>query len=95
MEAPQGRRTGNWLLPLLKLRIWLAGFAEKNELQVTLFWAGVVGFLAGASSVAFRKLTEGLLWLFTHHQGAPSRCSGCCRGGSGSPPRPSAACSPG
>ena len=70
MDAPQGRRTGSWLLPLLKLRIWLAGFAEKNELQVTLLWAGVVGFLGGAASVAFRKLTEGLLWVFTQHTGA-------------------------
>ncbi len=69
-NQPQGRRTGNWLLPLLKLRIWLAGKAEKNELQVTLLWAGVVGFLGGVSSVVFRKLTVGLLWLLTRHQGA-------------------------
>ena len=69
MDAPQGRRTGPWLLPLLKLRIWVAGFAEKNELQVTLLWAGVVGFLAGASSVAFRKLTEGMSWLYSGHLG--------------------------
>ena len=70
MDAPQGRRKGNWLLPLLKLRIWVAGFAEKNELQITLLWAGVVGFLAGASSVGFRKLVEGILWLYTRHMGA-------------------------
>ncbi len=70
-EAPQGRRTGNWLLPLLKLRIWVAGYADKNETPITLVWAGVVGFLAGGSSVAFRKLTEGLLWLLTQHHGAP------------------------
>lgn len=69
MDAPQGKRTGAWLLPLLKLRIWVAGFAEKNELQVTLLWAGVVGFLAGASSVAFRKLTEGMAWLYSGHWG--------------------------
>ena len=69
MAAPQGRRTGNWLLPLLKLRIWLAGKAEQNELQVTLLWAGVVGFLAGTSSVGFRKLTEAMLWLYTLHRG--------------------------
>ena len=70
MIAPKGRWTGTWLLPLLKLRIWLGGFAEKNELQVTLFWAGVVGFLGGASSVGFRKLTEGMLWFFTQRQGS-------------------------
>ena len=67
MEAPQGRRTGNWLLPLLKLRIWVTDFAQHNELQTTLLWAGLVGFLAGTSSVAFRKLTDGMHWVLTHH----------------------------
>ncbi len=62
--APAARR---WLLPLLKVRIWVAEVAHHNETQTTLFWAGVVGFLGGVSSVAFRKLTEGLLWLFTRH----------------------------
>ena len=60
--APAARR---WLLPLLKVRIWVSEFAHHNELQTTLFWAGVIGFLGGASSIAFRKLTEGLLYLFT------------------------------
>ena len=69
MDAPQGRFTGNWLLPLLKLRIRLAGFATQNETQVTLFWAGLIGFLGGAASVGFRKLTDGMLWLFTHQTG--------------------------
>ena len=58
MDAPQGRRTGNWLLPLLKVRIWLGEFARHNETQTTLVWAGLVGFLAGASSVGFRLLTD-------------------------------------
>ena len=58
MDAPQGRRTGQWLLPLLKVRIRLAGFLQHNQLQTTLIWAGIVGFLAGASSVAYRKLTD-------------------------------------
>ncbi len=69
MDAPQGPRTGSWLLPLLKLRIWVAEFAHHNETQTTLFWAGIIGFLGGASSVVFRQLTDGLLWLFTHRHG--------------------------
>ena len=70
MDAPQGGTGfGKWLLPLLKLRIRLAGFAHHNETQTTLFWAGVVGFVGGVSSVAFRKATDGLLWLFTQQQG--------------------------
>ena len=60
--APAPRR---WLLPLLKVRIWVSEFAHHNETQTTLFWAGVIGFLGGVSSIAFRKLTEGLLYLFT------------------------------
>ena len=65
MDAPQGRRTGQWLLPLLKLRIWISEFAHHNELQTTLLWAGVIGFLAGGSSVAYRKLTDLVHWLLT------------------------------
>ena len=69
MDTPQGPRTGSWLLPLLKLRIWLTDFAHHNETQTTLFWAGVVGFVGGASSVVFRWITDGLLFLFTHRSG--------------------------
>ena len=67
MDAPQGRRTGQWLLPLLKVRIWLAEFVRHNQLQTTLVWAGIVGFLAGASSVAYRKLTDLIHALLTGH----------------------------
>ncbi len=67
MDAPQGSRTGRWLLPLLKLRIWLAKFARHNELQTTLVWAGLVGFLAGASSVGYRKLTDVIHYFLTGH----------------------------
>ncbi len=56
-----------WLLPRLKLRVWLAELFQPSELQVTLFWAGVIGFLGALSSVAFRRLTEGVHWLFTRH----------------------------
>ncbi len=67
MDAPQGRRTGQWLLPLLKVRIWLAEVARHNELQTTLVWAGLVGLLAGASSVGFRKATDLIHYLLTGH----------------------------
>ncbi len=29
-EGTQGRRTGSWLLPLLKLRIWAAGYRGEK-----------------------------------------------------------------
>ena len=69
MDPQKGRRTGNWLLPLLKLRIWLEEGARPNELQTTLVWAGFIGFMAGGSSVCFRKLSEGMEWLLTRHTG--------------------------
>jgi CIC family chloride channel protein len=69
MDPQDGRPPSNWLLPLLKLRIWLAEVAKPNETQATLVWAGIIGFLAGGSSVCFRKLTEGVEWLLTRHTG--------------------------
>ena len=69
MGASDESRASRWLLPLLKLRIWLSEFAHHNETQTTLFWAGVVGFIGGASSVLFRKVTDRMLWFFTHRYG--------------------------
>jgi CIC family chloride channel protein len=53
-------------LPWLKLRVRLAEIIRPNELQVTLFWAGVIGFMGALASVGFRKLSEGVHWLMTH-----------------------------
>ena len=69
MDATAAPTASRWLLPLLKVRIRVSEFAQHNELQTTLFWAGVVGFLGGVSSVIFRQLTDGLLWLFTRQTG--------------------------
>ena len=44
-------------LPWLKLRVRLSEFIRPNELQVTLFWAGVIGFMGALASVGFRKLS--------------------------------------
>jgi CIC family chloride channel protein len=48
------------LLPLLE---WL----RPRDLQVTLFYAGIVGFLAAASAEIFRRLTNFANFLFTQH----------------------------
>ena len=53
------------LLKLLKLRVWISERVQPSELQVTLAWAGVIGFTGGAASVLFRKLTLGVHWMFT------------------------------
>jgi CIC family chloride channel protein len=46
--------------------VWFSDLVQPTELQFTLFWAGVIGFLGAASSMAFRRLTDGVHWLFTH-----------------------------
>jgi chloride channel protein, CIC family len=58
-----------WLLPLLKLRVWFSEVVHPTDLQVTLVWAGAIGFFGALSSIAFRQLTQGLHWLFTHRAG--------------------------
>ena len=64
-ESPKPRRVSRRLVPLLKLRVWLAERFRPTELQVTLMWAGLVGFLAGASSLLFRAATQGVHYLIT------------------------------
>src|SRR5258708_24166123 len=53
------------LIKLLKLRVWISELVQPSELQVTLFWAGIIGFTGGAASVLFRKLSNGVHYLFT------------------------------
>ncbi len=65
METEESQTQRRWLFPRLKLRVWLAELFHFSELQVTLFWAGVIGFAGGLSSVAFRRVTDGVHWLFT------------------------------
>jgi CIC family chloride channel protein len=54
------------LLPLLKLRVWLGEHFRPTELQVTLMWAGLVGFVGGLSSLLFREATRGVHYVLTH-----------------------------
>ncbi len=57
------------LRALLRLRVWLGEVIRPSELQVTLFWAGVIGFAGACASVAFRKLTALVHWAITHQNG--------------------------
>lgn len=63
-EEQQGIKN-RWLLKLLKLRVWISERIQPSELQVTLVWAGIIGFTGGVSSVLFRKLTLAVHWVFT------------------------------
>jgi chloride channel protein, CIC family len=56
-------------LPWLKLRVRLAEIFRPNELQVTLFWAGVIGFAGALSSVGFRKASGFVQWLLAGQTG--------------------------
>jgi CIC family chloride channel protein len=55
------------LLPLLKARVWLEEHFRPTELQGTLMWAGLVGFLGAVASLLFRAATDGIHVLLTHH----------------------------
>jgi len=65
-ENPKLHRLRPHLLPLLKLRVWLGERFRPTELQFTLMWAGLVGFLGGVSSLVFRAATAGVHYVLTH-----------------------------
>ncbi len=67
-ESPPVRSSPN-LFRLLKLRVWLGDIVRPNEVQVTLFWAGVIGFLGACSSILFRIASDFLNFLFTQKHG--------------------------
>ncbi|BCU76223.1 ClcB-like voltage-gated chloride channel protein [Luteolibacter sp. LG18] len=55
---------------LVRVRIWLADHLRFNELQATLLWAAIIGFLGAWSSTLFKEATEWLHHLFTgFHEG--------------------------
>lgn len=62
-----GKRS--WLFRLLRVRVWLAEVFSPSELQVTLFWAGVIGFIGALTSMSFRGLAY-LLHLLLTQQGS-------------------------
>ncbi|WP_083805014.1 ClcB-like voltage-gated chloride channel protein [Chthoniobacter flavus] len=65
MPASEKQMSPKELKFLLRLRVWLSEIIRPNELQVTLFWAGVIGFAGACASVAFRKLTGLVHYAFT------------------------------
>jgi CIC family chloride channel protein len=53
----QTRRGAFPRLGRLRLLVWVRERAQPTDLQLTLFWAGVVGFCGALCSIAFRLLT--------------------------------------
>lgn len=68
-DLPPSSQGRSQFFRLLKLRIWLGEWLRPTDLQITLFWAGVIGFVGALASVGFRQLTQGVHWLFTGHVG--------------------------
>src|ERR1043166_7637452 len=58
------------LLRLLKARVWVTEMLRPNELQITLFWAGLIGFLGGVASFYFRKAIQVVQWMLTYRDGS-------------------------
>lgn len=59
------QQTGSHLRLLLKLRVWLSEKVRPNDLQATLFQAGLIGFAGGAAAVGFRVASGVLGRMFT------------------------------
>jgi CIC family chloride channel protein len=70
MSRPAEFRRRRRLVRLLRLRVWLFEHVRPNELQVTLFWAGVIGFLGALASVGFRDLLSLLHMALTGYRTA-------------------------
>ena len=62
-----------WVVTLLRLRVWIAEHIRPSDLQLSLFWAGVIGCTGALASVAFRGLARGLQHVFTQHSGSAVR----------------------
>ena len=56
-----------WQLRLLRVWVWFTELVRPSELQVTLIWAGIIGFLGALASVGFRHLIHWVHWLLTNH----------------------------
>jgi CIC family chloride channel protein len=69
MPSKDKQISQSWLLPLLRLRVWIFDHIRPSDLQVTLLWAGVIGFIGAAASVVFRRASQGVHWLLTHQTG--------------------------
>jgi len=61
----QGKTAESQAFRKLKYWVWFQEHARPTDLQITLFWAGVIGFSGGLSSIAFRAATAEVHKLLT------------------------------
>src|SRR6516165_2077773 len=57
-EDKQTRRLSPLFRRLLKIKVWLIERFRLSERQITLIWAGFIGFLGALASEGFRKASE-------------------------------------
>ncbi len=58
------------LLKLLRVRVWITELLRPSKAHIAFFWAGLIGFLGGISSILFRESIHGVQWLLTRHSGS-------------------------
>jgi CIC family chloride channel protein len=65
VRAIESRRLSLGSIRRLKFWVWFRERAQPSDLQITLFWAGVVGFCGAVCSIAFRYVTSAVHKLVT------------------------------
>ena len=68
LNEPQPTRT--WHLPILRFWVWFTDLVQPSELQITLIWAGVIGFFGALASIGFRDLVQIVHHFLTGHTGS-------------------------
>lgn len=68
-QTPGGFEWRRGAVPLLKIWLRISEILRFTELQATLFWAGVIGFLGALVSIFFRNAMVYVHWLFTGSRG--------------------------
>ncbi len=63
--VPESGRLRPAIRRLLKIWVWFTEIVHPDEFQVTLIWAGAIGFLGAVTSVGFRALTDAVHALIT------------------------------
>ena len=68
-DLPQ-HPTPRWHFTLLRLWVAITRLVRPSEMQVTLIWAGLIGFCGALASVGFRNLIALVNGLLTHQSGS-------------------------
>jgi CIC family chloride channel protein len=70
VNADPPHPTPRWHFTLLRLWVGITRLVRPSEMQVTLIWAGLIGFCGALASVGFRDLIAAVNGLLTHQSGS-------------------------